>query len=300
MAADSYIPQAFTVQYESTFDLALQQQSSLIRPRVTIMNKGGERVRLNNLGEATPTIITTRAGATVADDIPEDFVSIFPVAAQHTHLKSEFDDAYLGEVSLPGSDVSMTQAYAINRFIDDQIVAAMTGSRWTGKHGTTEDTSFSSTQQVAVDFEDGSTNTGLTFEKIAEAAYRLDTDEVPSENRFLGIRAKQMQDLVDDILANHSTDMGSIVMLEGSKVIKQILGFTVVQAQRFAVDGNDIASVIAWQKSQVVLNLWQDRKSYADIRADLSHAFQLRTTISVGATRRRNEGVVEILCDESP
>jgi hypothetical protein len=30
------------------------------------------------------------------------------------------------------------------------------------------------------------------------------------------------------------------------------------------------------------------------------HALQVRTTINIGVTRRRNEGVVEILCDQSP
>jgi len=294
------VPNAYTVQYETSFDHALQQMETKLRPNVTERRAAGERFRLNNLGAASAVEITERGGATVAQDLSNELVSITPIAAECVHRLDEFDPAHLGDVVLPGSDLVQAQAYAIAREIDERIVTAFTGSRWLGKAGTTEDT-FPAGQQVAVDMEDGSTNTGLTFEKIARAAYLFDTNEVKQSERYLGIRAKQMEDLVNDILTNHSTDMTSIKMLEGSRVITEILGFKVVQAQRFAVAaGTDIASCVAWQKEQVILGIWNDRKVYMDILPEQRHALQVRTTINIGVTRRRNEGVVEILCDQSP
>lgn len=300
VSAVTFIPNHYPVQYESTFAQALQQQQSLLRGAVTEKSASGERLRLNNLGAATSTTITTRAGATVAQDLTSEMVSIFPTRKQVTHRFDEFDEAFLGQIVMPNSDVAKAQAMALARDIDDIIVAAFSGSRWTGSNGTTEDTTFSSTQQIAVNYEDGSTNTGLSFEKIAAAMAQLDGDEVPQNGRYLGIKGRQMQDLVNDILANHSTDLASIKMMPGSRVITEILGFSVVQTERFTVNGSDIASCFAWQKDEVVLAVWNDFKSYMDILPDYSHALQVRSTLNIGASRRRNEGVIEILCDQSP
>lgn len=299
MPANSQIPSAFTIQYESSFDMALQQMATKLRGAVTIRPASGKSLRLNNYGQATMVDITTRGGDTVATDIAVELPWIFPSAAETVHELDEFDAAHLGDVVLPNSDIVMAQAYAVNRKIDDTIVAAATATRYIGENGTTTD-AFPSSQQVAVDFEDGSTNTGLTFRKIARAAKIMDENEVPMEDRYLGFGAQQMEDLVADVLANHSNDLASIRMLPGTRVVEQILGFQVIQAQRFLVDGSDIASALAWQKSQLVLGIWDDRKSYIDIRADKRHSTWIRTTINIGAVRRRNEGVVEILCDQSP
>lgn len=299
MSVLTTIPDHYPVQYESSFDLALQQKPALLRGAVTIEpNCRGRGKRLNNLGQGTTVDITTRGGATVMQDLTSESPWLFPTAAEAVNGLDEFDEVHLGEIVMPGSQLAENQAYAINRKIDNTIVAAATGTRYLGENGTTTD-ALPSSQQVAAIFP-GSTSTGLNFEKIARAAKILDTNEVPMEDRYLGIRAQQMEDLVLDIIANHSTDLSSIRTMPGTRVIEQILGFKVLQCERFAVDGSDICSVLAWQKSQLVLGIWSDRKTYMDIRADLRHTLQVRTTVNVAAVRRRNEGVVEILCDQSP
>lgn len=302
MSVITNLPDAFTVQFESSFDAALQQMASELRGNVTVRQAGGERYRLNNRGLVEAQEINTRGGATVQQDLDVELVSIFPQAADVVLATDEFDPAHLGELALPSSDLVQDEAAAVNRFIDNEIVAAFTGVRYLGKTGTTAEAFPTATQQIAVTYgpATASGNLGLNFEKIANAAFRLDTDEVPQGNRFLGIRAKQMEDLYLDIIANHATDMSSIKMLEGQRAVSEICGFKIIQNQRFLVDGSDIATCVAWHKSQVVLAIWNDRKVYADILPTQRHALQVRTTINVGATRRRNEGVVSILCDQSP
>lgn len=300
MPVNTQLINAYTIQYESSFDMAFQQMQSKLRDAVTIVPASGERIRLNNFGLKTATEITERGGDTVATDTDITLINAWPTACEAVDSVDEFDPVHLGDVVLPNSDFVMNQAYAINRFMDDKIVAAMNGTRYLGKNATTTDT-LPSSQQVAVDFEDGSTNTGLTFNKIAHAQYILDSNEADENDRFLGVTAKQMEDLVLDVFANHSNDLQSIKMVPGTRWIDEILGFRILRAQRFLLDSStDIRSVIAWQKRAMAFGIWNERNVHIDVLPTKRHQTQIRTTVNVGAVRRYNEGLVEILCDESP
>jgi hypothetical protein len=298
MAALSTIPNHYTIEFESSFDLKVQQTQSKLRGAVQNKVGRGERMRLNRLGTLEMVEITTRAGDTVTTDISTEQPNIFPIRAGAANLFDEFDEAFLDEVVLPDSEVVQTHAAAANRKIDNVIIAAMTGTAYIGKNGTTTEV-LPSGQKVGVQYG-GSANVGLTFEKIAAAAFVLDANEVPTEGRYIAIRAEQMRDLVADVLANHASNLSDIRMMPGTKVVSQILGFEVIQTQRVEVRTGDIAYCPAWQRDQVALAVWQDRKTRMDIRPDKSHALQIRTTLSVGATRKELLGVVEIACDQSP
>jgi hypothetical protein len=59
------------------------------------------------------------------------------------------------------------------------------------------------------------------------------------------------------------------------------------------------ARCVAYVKSGVKL-ADAGRKVHVDIRPDKSHALQIRTVASLGATRMEEKKVVSIECDESP
>lgn len=293
------IPNHYRIKFGTSFDIALQDMSNEIRNAVAFEPGAGERVTLDRLDALEMTDYDSRGGDTQNTDWDSQITSIFPQPAEVSNKFDEWDEVYLDKISLPKSELSMSHAYAVNRRISKFIVDAFTGIRYRGKNGTTQTAFDTTNQRIAVDF--GGSSEGMTFNKIAQAAYQMDEDEVPEEGRYIGFRAKQMQDLVDDILANHSTNLTDIRMMPGTKVITHILGFKVLQSQRFNLDaGTDIASAIAWQKDQVVLSLWSDRVTRMDILPTKRHALQVRTVVNGGAAVKDDLGVIEILCDESP
>lgn len=308
MAAISANLNAFIPVFESSFDLAYQQMQSTLRDAVQSKPGSGNRMSGQILDSLETTDYTERGGDTVYTDLDADFWNVFPQPAEAAHLEDEYDDEYLATISRPDSEVVQSHAAAVSRKIDNTIVRAMTAAAYRGRNGTTSSNFDTTNQRVAVDYRGplSASNSGLNFYKIARAAKILDDNEVPQEGRYLGIRSGGMENLVNDIIQNHSSELSSIKMMPNSRVITEILGFTVIQNQRWLVAdtvtsaGTDVASSIAWHRNAVMLCLWQDRKTHMDILPDRRHALAIRTVVNVGATRKRDGGVVEILVDQSP
>lgn len=309
MPAITSIPNSYTVEFGSSWEIAYQQIRSLLRDAVDSMPGQGERMRDQIMQDADATEYNTRAGDTNYSDIDSDLWNVFPQPAEKADLIDEWDEAYLGRVVLPTSAVVQTHAAAISRQIDNKIVRAFTAAAYRGKQGTTASNFDTTNQRVAVDYKGpnvSAANTGLNFHKIARAARILDDAEVPEGDRYLGIRAAQMENLVSDVIDNHSTELSSIKMMPNSRVITEILGFRIIQTQRWlvadpvTVAGTDVASDIAWHKGAMQLVVWGDRNTRMDILPQKRHALAIRTNVNVGVTRKRDQGVVEILSDQSP
>jgi len=82
--------------------------------------------------------------------------------------------------------------------------------------------------------------------------------------------------------------------------VDTFLGFKIVRSELLSVSTgtNKYRTCIAYQKNSAVL-CDGGRRSYMDIRADLSHGLCIRSTAIVGATRLLDNGVVTILTDTS-
>lgn len=291
------IPEHYQIKYGLSYDLALQDTSSELREAVSYKPGSGERVTVNRLETLELTDYNERGGDTVNSDWDSQITSIFPQPADVSNRFDEWDEAYLHNISLPRSELSVSQAYAAQRRVSKFIVDAMTGPAYRGKNGT-DVVPFDSDHIVPVNF--GAIE-GMSWEKIAYVAYMMDELEVPKEGRFLGFRAKQMADLVADIFDNHAANLTDVKMMTGTKVISEILGFKVLTSQRFNKDeATDIASAVAWQRDAVCLSMWADRKTYMDILPGKRHSLQVRTVINGGAGRKEDKAVFEILADESP
>lgn len=298
----SFPLEAYTIKYELAWDLAFQQMDSTLRDSVTTVPASGERVKGNILDQIELIEDNTRGGDTVATDMGEDSWNIFPNPAYDAKRFDQWDEAYLGVITQPNSEVAQSQAYATNRYIDEQIVAAATGVAYRGKNGTTA-VSLPPTQVIAVDYAgDGISpaNTGLSWMKISQAQYLLDTAEVPKEGRTLVFNAAGMKALIQDIITNHSAEVTSIQALDRTLLKDGLMGFRFVQTERIAVDENDIATCLAYHKSAIKFGNWSDRKTLMDRLPTKKQSLQIYTSVNVGATRAKDTGVVSILCDQSP
>jgi len=159
-----------------------------------------------------------------------------------------------------------------------------------------------STQKVAVDYvQSGSAaNSGLTLAKLAKAKYILDKNEVDAEGRYFVHSAKQLNDLLVNVIEIKSSDYNNVKSLVDGKV-NMFLGFEFVMTELLTLDtSTDVRTCIAYQKDGLALGIGMEKSAKIDILATQNHSVQIRTVLMIGATRKEEERVVLVYTDESP
>lgn len=294
-------------QYQTTFDNMwqhkLQQSDSRILGAVSRSKINGKERKFHYGAAASDmNAITTRNGESIpsADAYENRFIR--PVPYDYITWLDEFDDISLGELPLPESFELQRHTKSAMRKIDDVIIAAMSGTAWTGATGTTA-TALPSGSKVAVTYDDtvpiSAVNTGFTLSKWRRAKYLMDSQEVPQEGRYIALTAQQLQEALLNTEIN-SIDYNDVKALVEGRVARY-LGMDVIMTQRLALNSStDIRSCLAWQKDGVMFGEAAGRKARLDILPGQTHTIQIRTTQVIEAVRLHEASVVEIACDESP
>jgi len=195
-----------------------------------------------------------------------------------------------------------TGSIAVGQFISG---ANVTGCFITAGSGTTWTVSVSQTaasgtitspgQSVGVQFGNSGVNANLTIAKLREAKRILDQNEVPSDGRVLVISSGELASLLGTTEYTSSLFNSVQALVNGDA--SRFLGFDVVRSELLPVS-NSVRTVIAYHKDMVAFASG-NQKSYMDVRPDISHALQVRSVASLGATRLQEKGVVAISCDTS-
>jgi hypothetical protein len=300
MSAISQIPQYFTTEFTSNWEHLLQQKVSKLREFVSIDSVRGKEKTFNQMAAVEMTKITARAADTNITDVALAKRWLRPYPYEHATLFDEWDAEYLGEVSLPQSETVANHAMAYMRTADKVVIDAALGTAYTGETGVTP-TSLPGGQGIAVDYvESGSAaNSGLTVAKLRQAAYLLTEAEVDdSDPRIIVVGAKQIQDLLRTTEIT-SADFNTVKALVNGE-IDTFMGFKFRRVSSSLlpyVASTGVRTCFAYVRSGLKL-ADAGRKVHVDIRADKSHALQIRTVASLGATRMEEKKVVSILADE--
>lgn len=300
MSAISQIPQYFTTEFTSNWEHLLQQKVSKLRELVSVESVRGKEKTFNQMASVEMTKITARASDTNISDVTLAKRWLRPYPYEHATLFDEWDAEYLGEVSLPQSETVNNHAMAYMRTCDKVIIDAALGNAYTGETGVTA-TALPAGQKVAVDYvETGSAaNSGLTIAKLRQAAYLLNDAEVDdSDPRVIVVSAKQIQDLLRTTEVT-SADYNSVKALVQGQ-LDTFMGFKFRRVSSSLLPyaaATGIRTCFAYVRSGLKL-ADAGRKVHVDIRADKSHALQIRTVASLGATRMEEKKVVEIAADE--
>lgn len=302
MSAMTQIPEHFVTEFDQNWSHLVQQRMSKLRERVTIDKVQGKEKSYNQLGAADFQPVTVRAGETRITDTPSAKRWLRPYPFDKADLLDEQDAEYLGDIIVPTSPLMQNHEMAFGRLLDSTIISAALGDAFTGETGVTP-VALPGAREVAVNYvASGATaNSGLTVEKLIQAKYLFDGADVPEEDpKFVAVSAKQLQDLLNQTKVT-SADYNTIRALVSGEV-NTFLGFTFVRVSKsfFPYDaGTKIRTIAAWSKSGITLSD-AGKKGHIDVRPDKSHAIQIRSVASVGATRNEEEKVVAIHCDEEP
>jgi hypothetical protein len=248
--------------------------------------------------------VTSKNASTPNNDITMPTRWAYPTPYDVSNIVDEFDEFFLGSVSNPSSEIMQSQLAAYNRTVDSILISALTGSAvvtntTTAGIPTTSTVAYDTTnQQIAVNrvpFGGTAANSGLTIDKVRYAKFKLDKAEAPAEDRILVVSAAEIADLLSTTEVTNQLYNSVRALVDGT--VDTFLGFKIVRSELLAVAGTpEIRTCVAYQKNAAVV-CDGGRKSYMDIRPDLSHGLQIRSTAIVGATRLLDNGVVTILTD---
>ena len=288
------VTNAFVQQYAANVMMLAQQKGSKLRDTVRVENVTGKQAFFDQIGATAARRRTSRHADTPRMDRPhlrrrcslEDF-DWADMIDQEDKLRLLID---------PTSTYSKSAANAMGRAMDEVIVDAIRGTSYTGETGST-----AVTLPVGQKIVEGGT-TGLTIAKLISAKRVMDTADVDGEGRYIAVTSDQLEDLLNATQVT-SADYNTVKALVQGE-LETFLGFNFIRVDGLRIDGTKIIpptvggglirACVAWQRDQVVLGVGAQPQARISERADKNYAMQVFYSMSVGATRMQEVGVVEI------
>ena len=278
------ITTAFVEQYSSNIQMLSQQKGSLLRDKVRLESVVGKNAFFDQVGSVTATVRSSRHSDTPQADTPHSRRRVTLVDYEFADLIDDLDKVRM--LADPTSSYAMAAAYAMGRAMDDNIIAAATGTANTGVAGGTS-TALPGSQIIA------EAGTGrFTIAKLRQAKEILDLADVdPSLPRHIVVGPKQITDLLGTTEVT-SSDFNTVKAL-ASGDINSFLGFNFIVSNRLAV-GTNIRDCIAFVNDGIALAVGKDVTARIDERADKGYATQVYYSAAFGATRMEENKVVKI------
>lgn len=275
-------------QYGANVQMLSQQKGSVLASCVRLESGVvGEQAYFDQLAATAAVRKTTRNSDTplVKSDHRRRRVTMYDY--EWADLLDKEDK--LKMITDPTNEYAVNAAWALGRAKDDAIIAAASGTAYTGKEGGTSQ-ALGVGQQIAVGGE------GISLAKLLSAKKKLDNADVdPSEERFCAITGTQVAELLN-ITEIKSMDYNTQAALAKGEA-GSFLGFTFKLCNRLATSGGD-RLVLAWARTGLLIAIGADIKAEITKRADKSYATQVYAAESIGSTRMEEAKVVEITCNE--
>ena len=304
----SQIDTAFINTFRSGFDFAMQQRTSRLEPYTRVESQHSEFDYYDRVGALEANEVTTRWADTVNSEITHD--------RRQAHIR-DFDLSTLvapNDLIRMGTDPSSVYMKTLImghlRKKDDVIIEAFGGTAKTGKAGATSVT-FPTGNIIATtgnltgnsygvpNLTDGSAS-NLTPSKLRTAKLILDrateTFGEEGEPHLFICDPIQIASLLSDVKVT-SADYNTVRALVAGD-IDTYMGFKFIRSTRLTKATNT-RTCYAFIKSAVLLAKGSDITVDISVRNDKRNAIQIYTKATYGATRLWEEGVVQILCDES-
>jgi len=283
------ITTAFVQQYSNNVQMLSQQKGSLLRSAVDVETVVGKNSFFDQVGVASAVKRLTRHADTPQMDTPHARRRVSLSDYEYSDLIDNQDK--IRTLIDPTSAYATAAAYALGRAQDDEIIAALSGTAYTGETGSTA-TILPSSQKIT----EAGTN-GLTIAKLRQAKEILDSASVdPSISRFIAVSPKQVTDLLGTTEVT-SSDFNTVKALANGE-INSFLGFNFIVSNRLSIASSKRLCLV-WAMDGCKMAIGQDLMTRIDERADKGYAHQVYVCQSIGATRMEEEKVVTIEAHEA-
>ena len=295
------MPDAITTasvqQYRANVELLLQQQESRLRNAVTVGSYVGKAASVvEQFGEATAVERTSRHADTPLLDLSQDKRWVFPKDYEWASLIDNQDR--LRAIIELTSPYAMAGAAAMNRVMDDVILAAIFGTNYIGENGTTTETFGtvgSGTYDVGVNV--GGTASSINVAKLQNAIRILMTaNKGELMEPVYGAISSYEHDALLKEMQIVNKDYGNSAVLVDGKVAK-FMGVNFIITERLTItSGNRLIPI--WLKSGMHLGVWDGVTAKITERNDKGHATQVYLAMTLGATRTQLGKQVRVSCDD--
>jgi hypothetical protein len=283
------ITTAFVQQYSNNVQMLSQQKGSLLRSAVDVETVVGKNAFFDQVGSALAVKRTTRHADTPQMDTPHARRRVSLVDYEYADLIDNQDK--IRTLIDPTSAYASAAAYALGRAQDDEIIAALSGTAYTGETGSTA-TALPVSQKIT----EAGTN-GLTIAKLRSAKEILDAASVdPSIARYIAVSPKQITDLLGTTEVT-SSDFNTVKALANGEV-NSFLGFNFIVSNRLTSAASKRLCLV-WAMDGCKMAIGQDLMTRIDERADKGYAHQVYVCQSIGATRMEEDKVVTIEAHEA-
>lgn len=297
MAAIISLPGHYQTAFENNWiEIMAQQSNHRLAGHYLSDTVAGNQKRYDQHGSQNylPRQKTARSERSEPSDIPTFYRWLRPRPFDKVTWIDEFDKDLLGQLPNPESPTVVDHGKAFNRLKDQVLIAALTGTAYTGQTGTTA-VAVPTAQKVSVNVSGA--NTGLTLLKLTQANYVLDSKDVEEDGRVLVYSSKQLQNLLQNVDQVNNVLYSDVRALMEGRITK-FMGFHFIKTELLPVVSS-IRTCVAYQKNFLKLGIGEDMTTKIDILPEHSHTIQVRSKMLLDATRMEEEGVVNIFCDES-
>ena len=292
-----FVTTHYVQQYTTNVQLLSQQRGSRFRMAVTTGNyTGSQGVPVDQFAASVANKRTTRYPALTPADTNADRRWVFPSDYDWNDLIDSIDKLRL--LLDPQSSYVQVGTAAMNRAMDDEIIAAFFGTAKTGVSGSTS-TTFPAGQQVSA--SEGATGaTGMNVEKLKAAIQILLANEAwepeSGDPIYCAISATQNRNLMDEIQVINADYNGEKPVVNDG-FIQRWGRMQFIHSERLPVNGSSQRRCPVWVKPGMHLGMWQDLSADVSQRKDLGGLpWQVYLYGTFGGTRLEEKKVVEIPC----
>ncbi|UOF78747.1 putative major capsid protein [Caudoviricetes sp.] len=228
------------------------------------------------------------------------------INSQHSRRRAEMSDYEWADLVDPQDDIrtliqpssayAMNGAMAVGRAFDDEAIVAFNADAREGEDGATV-TTWASYTASNTDHAIAAGGVGLTVKKLRDAKEALDNDDVDDEGRNIAVSPSGVMDLLEDPQVT-SSDFNTVQALVNGTVSGPYVGFNFIRTTRLSKSGNNRTCWV-WQTNAMGMVVGMDLMTRISERSDKGYALQVYLMSSFGGVRVQDNGVVELVIDES-
>lgn len=289
------ITTAFVEQYKGNVTMLAQQKGSRLRGTVHEEPVTGKHAYFEQIGPTEAQDRTTRHGDSPLVNTPHDRRRVSLITKHWGDMVDDPDKVRM--LIDPTSAYAQNAAWAMGRAIDDELIAAATGTAFVGEAGTTA-RQLPAKQKVALDYvESGSAaDSGLTIAKLRRAAAIFGENDIDEdEERIMVVSQEQLTNLLMTTEVT-SADFNVVrALVEGT--VHRFMGFRFIRTQRLKKSGG-VRTCFAYVRSGIALGVGRNPVGHIAPRPDKSFDTYVYFAMDVGATRLEEQKVVEVACKE--
>lgn len=280
------IDSAFIEEYDGLVRHLAQQGATLIRPHVMEVSSMGEGYNFERLGATEAVEKTTRRAATAyVDDIWTRRRAV-PKTFNHTMTIEQEDKVQM--LVDPQSSYAESQAKAMARAIDNEIIAAVTRDADDGAGGTV---ALPAGQIVG----DGTGE--ISFDVVTEVQEKFMANTInPDEPKCFVVGPKQVRKLLQltQVTSSDFVQQQALQQLSSTGIVPSWMGFTWVVSTLLNAPAAGELDCFAMTKKALGLAINAD--TFTRIGEDPAHSYMIQvfSQWTMGAVRVEDEQVVRI------